>query len=838
MLTKKLTALLFAIVVCSAFCMAKPGTEHRGKTPKTITISSPKITLVLDIDGRAAITSLVVNGQKVISNTNGVFTSVNVGGTVYSSLHVIGSPTLMRSGNLYRVNGIRYGDKKLAISENWIFNVSDKKIKWTIERSTSKTVKADEAAMPVFNFDSINTWEGAYQGYGGLAWFYLFNEKLNTYGVHTRSSSFWNTKTNNGLQLTVDAPGEQVAMKYTRTTDDKLAYTVTASAKEMGFKTDSGTWRRRFIPNKAEVFAPFTMQAGKTWQSLTLSYFDVGERYGRGKLKGINGEQVSAVLNTVARIGVIDSLHYGGNSWHTPYGPICLHEQYIAQIGLGVDDPAYINGYKSCLDYYRDHAIMADGRVYPRWAYTDEDMMPGKGNKDGFYEAQWGYLLDSNPDFVANVSDLYNLTGDKAWVKKHQHGCEKALDWILNRDSNHNGLVEMMTDYQSQKRSSDWIDIIWASYENAFINAKLYHALVEWADIERQLNNSSKAKYYADFAAKLKMNFNKPINDGGFWDAENNCYVHWIDKDRSIHGRNTVTPVNFMAIAYGICDDKPRQKTILDAIEMQMQKEKLFFWPLCMYSYAPGEGRQSQYPFPEYENGDIFLSWGSIAVKAYADYDPALAVKYVKNVLEQYSKDGLAFQRYGRQKQDGRGDDILSGNSLSIVGLYQGIYGINPMYNRLYLEPHITPELAGTELRYKYQGKNLLINLDNDSYSISIKGYKITSKERFGFNMVNGELSYYNRNGANAGLQVKSTAPVTLSIKHWEHGKLEWEQSVSKTGGSPLTYTIHQLKPNADYQLTINQKLPQKLKSDAEGDLVINRSAAEKSETMTLADDK
>jgi len=137
-----------------------------------------------------------------------------------------------------------------------------------------------------------------------------------------------------------------------------------------------------------------------------------------------------------------------------------------------------------------------------------------------------------------------------------------------------------------------------------------------------------------------------------------------------------------------------------------------------MYSYAPGEAKKSQYPFPSYENGDLFLSWGAIAVKAYADYNPALAVKYVKNVLEQYSKDGLAFQRYGRKKQNGLGDDILSGNSLAIVGLYQAVYGINPLYNRFYLDPHITPELAGTKLNYNFRSNRLIVSLDSSSYSV------------------------------------------------------------------------------------------------------------------------
>jgi len=55
-------------------------------------------------------------------------------------------------------------------------------------------------------------------------------------------------------------------------------------------------------------------------------------------LPGINGKQVTNVLNTIARIGVIDEKHFWGNSWHTPYGPICLHEQYIAQFAIGIND--------------------------------------------------------------------------------------------------------------------------------------------------------------------------------------------------------------------------------------------------------------------------------------------------------------------------------------------------------------------------------------------------------------------------------------------------------------------------------------------------------------------
>jgi hypothetical protein len=805
--------------IIAAACILWPAPQKApSKVPaKTIHIDAPKLSLLLDYDGKASVTSMLVNGQQVISGADGIFTSVKVGGVVYSSLHVQSEPVLVKTGNTITLDHIRYGDSHLTIEEKWTFTPRGQSIKWTIERALSKAVQVDEAATPVFNFDSIGAWEGAYQGYGGLAWFYLFNQRLCTYGVHTQSSSFWNSKTGNGLNVAVDAPGEKVAMKYTRTNEDGLAYSITISDKEMVPHLDSGTNRRRFIRHRTDVWAPFTIAAGKSIQSISLSYFEVDARYGRGKFVGVDGAQVSGVLNTIARIGVIDSLHFGGNSWHTPYGPICLHEQYIGQLGLGIDDPAYLKGYQSCLEYYREHAIKPDGRVFPRWAYTDEDMMPGQGNKDGFYEAQWGILMDSNPDLVTNVSDLYDMTGDKVWVKRQQLSCEKALDWILHRDTNGNGLVEMMTDNESQGRSSDWIDIIWASFENAFVNAKLYHALVEWAAIERQLNNDVKADEYEHRAALLKASFNKPTTEGGFWDEEKGCYVHWIDKDKTVHGRNMVTPVNFMAIAYDICDDPQRKKRILDGIEAQMQRENLFFWPITMTSYALGEGKDWQFPFPAYENGDLFLSWGSVAVKAYAEYNPALAIKYVKNVLNQYSKDGLAFQRYGRLKQDGLGDDILAGNSLAIVGLYQAVYGINPLYNRFYLDPHMTNELSGTELRYNYRGDRLTIHLDSGSYAVSNKRFKVISPTHFGFYAAGNRLSYFEGKNATPALIVTSETPLTLVVSQQE-------------------YVIRQLAPGSEYWLVAGGHRVAKRKSDGKGNLVIRRESLACTLTLSHAD--
>ena len=816
--------------------VAQPIKINNNSKEKTVVFGNEKMIFTLDYNKQANISLLAINGQLVIQGNAGIYSKISTKETTYSSLHLSADPVIKIAGNTISIAGIQYGDKQLAVTETWTFTISNSNIKFGIDRTMSKAIMAEQAALPVFIFSSLDTWEGAYQDYGGLAWFYLFNKKLDTYGVHSSSSRFWNSKTGNGLSIDVAAPGKQVAMDYSRTADDKMAYTIAVAEKEIRPRFDSGTQRRQFIRDRTDVWAPVSIAAGKTRQSITLSYFDFNDRFGRGNLTGINGEEVSAVLNTIARIGVIDKQHFGGNSWHTPYGPICLHEQYIAQMGLAINDNTYLKGYQQCLDFYRDNAIQPDGRVWPRWAYSNEDAMPNAFTGKGFYEAQWGYLLDSNPDLVTNVAELYNQTGDLKWVKTHQLSCEKALDWIMKRDSNKNGLVEMITDSHKQKRGSDWIDIIWASFENAFVNAKLYHALELWAAIEKQLGNVEKEKYYNQFAKQLKTSFNKPTTEGGFWDTEKKCYVHWLDKDGSSHGSNMVTPVNFMAIAYGICDDAGRTKTILDDIEVQMQKEHLFFWPLCLYSYADGEGNDWQFPFPNYENGDIFLSWGSVAVKAYAAYKPELALKYVKNVLAQYAKDGLAFQRYGRVKQDGLGDDILSGNSLSVVGLYQGIYGINPLYNRFYLAPHITKELSGTQVKYNYRNQRLAIDLAMDQYAVSNKQFKIIAKTDFGFFSSNKELLFFNGNSEKASLKVVtvSNGHLTLNIKKWAADEITCIQSSDNATFSKLVYQVNELKHNSYYTILINNKILKRTKSNMDGTIVFDYTTNKNSDEIKV----
>jgi hypothetical protein len=560
---------------------------------------------------------------------------------------------------------------------------------------------------------------------------------------------------------------------------------------------------RRYLPSRQDLWAPFEAAPGKISASYTLQALGYDEAYSRGTFPGLNGRSIREVLNTIGRYGVIDRRILGANGWRTGY--TCLHEQWFSQMGIALDDPDYLANCAATFDYERDHAIEASGRIKSRWCYSAGDAMPGTYDAEGYYEAQWGYLLDSQPCYVMCVAELFDQTGDQAWLRGQKAACERVLGYLLSRDADGDGLVEMMTDSHTQHRGSDWIDVIWAAHKNALVNADLYYALTLWADAEGILGDATHAAEYRNRAAKLKAAFNKTIAEGGFWDPQNQWYVYWRDKDGSIHGNILVTPVNVAAIGYGLCDDAGRRAAVLGRMETEMQKENLFFWPLNFLPYQPGEGHTLNFPFPKYENGDIFLSWGELAVRAYAKSKPEIALKYIKNVLEKYEADGLSFQRYERKSQRGAGEDILAGNCMTVVGLYRDVYGIQPKHNRLYLEPHLTPELDGTQLRYKLRTQSYVINLGTRGSRMTVENFAVRDAAPFALNVQGDTAEFYPGSQSAPALSVTRSrrAFVEIGIEAWPASQTAARKWVESCRDRSVTarHVVSDLQPHAAYNL-------------------------------------
>ena len=69
---------------------------------------------------------------------------------------------------------------------------------------------------------------------------------------------------------------------------------------------------------------------------------------------------------------------------------------------------------------------------------------------------------------------------------------------------------------------------------------------------------------------------------------------------------------------------------------------------------------------------------------------------------------------------------------MPVVGLYRDIYGIQPKHNRLYLEPHLTAELNGTQLRYQLRGQMYLIDLSVRGSRVTVDDFAVRRRSHLG----------------------------------------------------------------------------------------------------------
>lgn len=807
--------LFFFLVVCDTIEISAHGIEH-NRAKKLIRIATPdaKLSITIDYAQGCMIKKLDLNGKNKLSRI-GAYTGFRIKDEELSSLALLQKVRVSEHANAITLEGIRFGNGDLNVTETWNFRVDDNRILWEISRDYNQDARIEELWLPKWSFSDLSTWKGGIFDNGGMVWCKYLKQENDTYGVHTAGVTLWNEHSRDALRIKVGTTeGQKLAAKYSHGENGTLVVTQSVSEKPLQQRYHLS----RFVSQKADVFAPMEVKKGAVKIQLELQYVDYTQEYTRGVLPGINAKVVRELLNTTGRYGVVDNNIVGANGWLTNWK--CLHEPFFAQIGMALNDSNYVKNMSSTLDQERDQAMLPDGRVLSRWHNKSGDEIPGTYNTEtGYYEAMWGYTIDSQTSYVINTVEQFALNGNVDWLRGHQSSCEKALNWLIKRDSNANGIFEMMNDGVADQTASDWLDIVWASFENAFVNAQLYEALISWSACERTLGNPQKADYYAGVGKKLKEAFNKPVEEGGFWLPAKKQYVYWRDRDGSVHGDNLVTPVNFAAIAFGICDDPDRIALILDQIEERSVAEKLFHWPLCFDSFKREEVSDANWPFPKYENGDIFPTWGYLGVRAYAKYDKNLALKYVRNILEQYKKDGLSSQRYSRTTQLGLGDDILAGICTSVTALYRDIYGIRPQWNRMGLEPHMIASLNGTKFSYVLRGTIYHVELREDDYQLSSDGFSVRSNSAFGAMKKGDVLCFYPHN----------REEMTLTLEELKGGGIDLVvDSYTKTGfsfsiASPGEYLVilKGLSASTDYELWVDNHLKH-ARTSVEGMLSLN----------------
>lgn len=810
--TTFLSVLMLLLAQLQVFAFASDTTAQQ------VRISCPgnAVNLLIDYANGAMIRELHINGGANLLSASGVTTGILLqSGKAYNSAS--GRPArIQQLKNRLIISGISYGDDSLRINETWDFTCTHDNISWEITREYSNDAVLDDNAFPKWAFQHLNTWTGGILGNGGVVWCKYLSGTNDTYGVHTGDVTLWNAASTDGLKITTGAAADhKTAVRYSHS--DKNEFIVNHMISDSCLKQRYHL--SRFVRGKSLVFAPHAIRKSKIKVRYDITYVNYPEVYSRGNLPGVNATAVRELLNTTGRYGVVDNNITGGNGWLTNWK--CLHEPFFAQIGLALNDSNYDSNLSATLDQERDKAIMPDGRVLSRWHDVPGDEIPGTyNNETGYYEAMWGYTIDSQTGYVINVCEQFDITGKLSWLRAHKESCEKALNWLIRRDSNHNDIFEMANHNITEKTASDWLDIVWASYENAFVNAQMYEALRQWSDCERVLGDMPKSEYYTTLALKLKTAFNRPIEAGGFWSEKDGQYIYWRDNDGSIHGNNMVTPVNLAAIAFGICDQPARIKIILDSTERRMARENLFHWPLCFDSFKEEEVSGGNWPFPKYENGDIFPTWGYLGIRAYAPYNKDIALKYIRNILHQYQLNGLSSQRYNRLTQQGLGDDVLAGISTTITALYRDIYGIRPKWDRMGLEPNINSTLNGTSFRYILRDTAYQVTLNQGAYALSGNGFSVCATTGFGITNTQTGLSYFHLNKDSCTLEIQKTSgkkDIDLAIQLWDEEHLSFRLQCK----GPVKITINGLARDSYYTVN-NGQLAKRIKTTTEGRLMMS----------------
>ena len=809
----------YLMVLSIAFAIAGNGQNHSSlveydKKSKLLVLSdsSGTISIGLKCDKGCEIDNLTIQNNRVVSNGNSIYTGFTQGTETFTSANSSQNPRVDIARNVVAISRIRYGKNTFTVEESWIFTVLKNSIRWQIKRNYLNDGSMDQCYLPVWTFDSMQTWDGAILNNGGVAWCRFLEKENFTYGAHASGMTFWNRKGNSCFRITSETEKNNYpAASFTHLKNGAFGVRQTWSDRELNTKYGY----RRFIENGSDVFAPVSVKKSLIDITYSLQSLTYDRAYDRGTLNGINKGSVNEILNTIARYSVVDQNFYGSNGWRTGYA--VLQEQWLALFGLTIDDPEYIKGFSQTLEYEREHAIMPDGRVLPRWHHDAGDAMPNTFTNDGYYECQWGYMLDSQPAYAIDVAEQFDMNGDITWLHKFKPVCEKVLDYMIRRDSDGNGLFEVIQNTYKEQKGTDWLDVVWASYEVATINALMYKALDRWSELENLMGDRGKAEQYKMLAKKLKTAFNKNITDGGFWNPEKQWYVHWREKDGSVYGNNLVSVINFMAVGYGICDDPTRKEAILTRIEELNKKENLFIWPACYFPYEDGVGLfKVNYPWPNYENGDMFLGWAELGTRCYSEKYPEIAVKYIKNVISKYEQDGLAHQRYLRNSQSGAGEDILANNAMAIVGLYRNIYGIRPQYNRLYLEPHLTSELSGTQVKYNLRDRNYLIKLKTDQTTVNVGNFSVSSSKSFGIDPGINEIHIFFGNEPKETLKVRTVKGCNIELTVKNDSIISWKQS-SDRGTIKVEYILIGLNPSKSYTVFINKNILKKSKPDIKG---------------------
>jgi hypothetical protein len=239
------------------------------KDNKTITLSDSSGNLMLRVNysGGCILDKVIVRGREVTGDGNVVFSGIRLGDQMFSSKQCKVSPLITILNNSVTIDSVKFGNTAFAIEEKWIFKINGNDIQWQINRQYLNNGTIDENYFPCWQFNSMQTWDGAMLDNGGVAWNRFLEKPGDTYGTHAAALTFWNNSDNSCLRITPDNDSEAFRAATFNHQSDHVFSVVQSSSTEP-INTKYGL--RRFLRTGQYVFSPIKISNSRISINYTL----------------------------------------------------------------------------------------------------------------------------------------------------------------------------------------------------------------------------------------------------------------------------------------------------------------------------------------------------------------------------------------------------------------------------------------------------------------------------------------------------------------------------------------------------------------------------------------
>ena len=182
--------------------------------------------------------------------------------------------------------------------------------------------------------------------------------------------------------------------------------------------------------------------------------------------------------------------------------------------------------------------------------------------------------LDVFPSLLIASGEYFKNSHDRPWLVKNYSAIRTWAEEMLAGDTDGNGLFKYWLSgnsgswphkVQTNRRPSNWWDIVGFGHEDAYANALAYRALLLMAEMATALNERGDAERYKEKACCLKVAYRD-----AFLNPKSGVLAGWRSQDGALHDYYFLF-VNGIAICNGLIENE-EANAIMDRLLKKMQE--------------------------------------------------------------------------------------------------------------------------------------------------------------------------------------------------------------------------------------------------------------------------